>query len=235
MHPFTSLTLWAVVVVTSFVLPLPWLAGLAGLTCTALLAWPVSRSRWRVVAALVVPLAVSLWLVHGGVVSQWLGGLVGDADTRVRVAALWLRLLAIVAAAQIWLAAVPTSRFVRALFASHLPPGLCCLLAGPLLLTEQLRDQLRLIREAQIARGVPLDGSALDRLRSLPALIMPLLTSALQDMTTRSAALDARAFRAAPRRTTLWAPPDTPRQQALRWTLVGVMLAEICIGVWMVW
>lgn len=235
MHPFTSLTLWAVVAATSFVLPLPWLAGLAALACVALLAWPVSRSRWRLVAALAVPLALSLWLVHGGVVSHWLGGLAGNADTQLRVTALWLRLLTIVAAAQIWLAAVPTSRFVRALFASRLSPGLCCLLAGPLLLSEQLRDQLRLIREAQTARGVPLDGSALERLRALPALIMPLLTSALQDMTTRSAALDSRAFRAVPRRTTLWAPPDTPRQQVLRWVLLGVTLAELCLGMWLAW
>lgn len=49
----------------------------------------------------------------------------------------------------------PMQRFIRALFASRLPPGVAYLFAGPLLVVEQLKQQLAIIHEAQCARGVP--------------------------------------------------------------------------------
>lgn len=46
---------------------------------------------------------------------------------------------------------VPVQRFIRALFASRLPPGVAYLFAGPLLVVEQLKRQLAIIHEAQRA------------------------------------------------------------------------------------
>ena len=43
---------------------------------------------------------------------------------------------------------VPVQRFIRALFASRLPPGVAYLFAGPLLVVEQLKRQLTIIHEA---------------------------------------------------------------------------------------
>lgn len=60
---------------------------------------------------------------------------------------------------QMWMQYVPVARFMRALFASRLPPGVAYLFAGPLLVVEQLKHQLAIIHEAQRARGVPLDES----------------------------------------------------------------------------
>ncbi len=54
---------------------------------------------------------------------------------------------------------VPVQCFIRALFASRLPPGVAYLFAGPLLVVEQLKRQLAIIHEAQRARGVPLSHS----------------------------------------------------------------------------
>jgi energy-coupling factor transport system permease protein len=70
---------------------------------------------------------------------------------------------------------------MRALFASRLPPGVAYLFAGPLLVVEQLKRQLAIIHEAQRARGVPLDESWYQRLRAMPALIVPLTHNALND------------------------------------------------------
>lgn len=47
---------------------------------------------------------------------------------------------------------VPVQRFIRALFASRLPPGVAYLFAGPLLVVEQLKRQLAIIHEAQRPR-----------------------------------------------------------------------------------
>lgn len=89
---------------------------------------------------------------------------------------------------------VPVQRFIRALFASRLPPGIAYLFAGPLLVVEQLKRQLTIVHEAQRARGVPLDEGWYQRLRAMPALIVPLTQNALNDLTIRGAALDMRGF-----------------------------------------
>ncbi|EHC33402.1 ABC-type cobalt transport system permease, partial [Salmonella enterica subsp. enterica serovar Alachua str. R6-377] len=46
---------------------------------------------------------------------------------------------------------MPVQRFIRALFASRLPPGIAYLFAGPLLVVEQLKRQLTIVHEAQRA------------------------------------------------------------------------------------
>lgn len=227
MHPFTSLTLWGWLAVTAFLLPLDALIGLTLIAFAGLAGWPASRPRWRLVAMLAVPMGCSLWLVHGGVVSVWLGGTPAEPDTQRRMVLLWLRLVFMVTTAQIWLTMVPVPRFIRALFGSRLSAGLAMVLAGPLLLTVQLRRQLAAVREAQIARGVPLDGTFMERCRSMPAVLLPLVNSALLDMTTRATALDLKAFRSVARRTTLWTPADSPVQGMLRWAMTGLMAAEI--------
>lgn len=99
-----------------------------------------------------------------------------------------LRLLAIVSTSQLWMQYVPVQRFIRALFASRLPPGIAYLFAGPLLVVEQLKRQLTIVYEAQRARGVPLDEGWYQRLRAMPALIVPLTQNALNDLTIRGAA-----------------------------------------------
>ncbi len=122
--------------------------------------------------------------------------------------ALWFKLLTIISASQLWLQYVPTERFIRALFASRLPASFAYLLAGPLL-PEQFRQQLNTIREAQLARGVPLDGRFWQRVISLPALLFPLASNTLSELSIRGAALDMRGFRYCAKRTTLNPPKDS--------------------------
>lgn len=233
MHPFTSLTLWLWLSVSVLLLPLGWpLATLSGAVFIGLLAWPAARHRWRFVVWLMLPMALGLWLVHSGWLAHWLTGAPLDDSRQGKALALWLRLLAIISGAQLWLQWVPTERFIRALFASRLPASFSYLLAGPLLLVEQLRQQLAVIREAQLARGVPLDGSWRQRLVSIPALLLPLAGNTLTELTVRGAALDMRAFRAVPRRTTLDAPEDSNTQLFLRYGLLLLMLLEGGIRWW---
>jgi len=181
MHPFTTLTLWLWLSASGLFLPLGWpLALLAAGTFLALLAWPAARYRWRFVAWLMIPMALGLWMVHSGFLAHWLTGAELNTQRQAWAITLWLRLLVIISGAQLWLQFVPTERFIRALFASRLPPSFSYLLAGPLLLVEQLRQQLSVIREAQVARGVPLDGNAWQRIISLPALVLPLAAGRAQ-------------------------------------------------------
>lgn len=233
MHPFTSLTLWLWLSASALFLPLGWPLILLGCgTFLALLLWQPARHRWRIIAWLMLPMAAGLWLIHG----EWLAQLLTEDALKSShpefAMALWFKLLTVISGSQIWLQYVPTERFIRALFASRLPASFAYLLAGPLLLVEQLRQQLNTIREAQLARGVPLDGRFWQRIISLPALLFPLASNTLSELSIRGAALDMRGFRYCPKRTTLNPPADSQWQTLLRYGLILLILIEGGIALW---
>lgn len=234
MHPFTSLTLWALAACSTLLLPagVP-LSLYSAATFVGLLCMKATRSRAKYVLWLMIPLGLGLWLVHGGWLTEWISGQPRTPERWVDAVALWLRILAIVSTSQMWMQYVPVARFMRALFASRLPPGVAYLFAGPLLVVEQLKHQLAIIHEAQRARGVPLDESWYQRLRAMPALIVPLTHNALNDLAVRGAALDMRGFRLHRTRTTLWAPPDSTLQRLARYGMVVLMAVETGIWIWL--
>ncbi|MEX9608874.1 energy-coupling factor transporter transmembrane component T [Providencia manganoxydans] len=233
MHPFTSLTLWVWFSFTVVLLPLGWpLLVMNALVLILLLIWKAARHRWRFVVWVMLPMACGLWLIHSGWLSYWITGAFPAITQQEKALTLWLRLLAIVSSAQIWLQYVPTENFIRALFASRLPPSFSYLLSGPLLFIEQLQRQLASIKEAQLARGVPLDGHIWQKLVSLPAVLLPLVTQTLNDLAIRAAALDMRSFRLIRQRTTLNAPKDSYLQTITRYSLLIIMLVEGGIRWW---
>lgn len=234
MHPFTSLALWALVACSTLLLP----AGSVLMSCGALaflslLLFPAGRRRARYVAWLMLSMGAGFWLVHSGWLGWWLSGQPRDPARWQATIALWLRILTVVSTAQLWMALVPVRQFIRALFASRLPPGLAWLLAGPLLVVEQFKRNLAQIHEAQRARGVALDERWYQRLRAIPALVVPLTHNALNDLAVRGAALDMRTFRLHPRRTTLWAPVDTLAQRYIRYTILLAMVGELGLWLWL--
>ena len=226
MHPFTSLTLWALAACST-------LSLYSAATFVGLLCMKPTRSRAKYVLWLMIPLGLGLWLVHGGWLTEWISGQPRTPERWADAVTLWLRILAIVSTSQMWMQYVPVARFMRALFASRLPPGVAYLFAGPLLVVEQLKHQLAIIHEAQRARGVPLDESWYQRLRAMPALIVPLTHNALNDLAVRGAALDMRGFRLHRTRTTLWAPPDSTLQRLARYGMVVLMAVETGIWIWL--
>lgn len=233
MHPFTSLTVWLWLSASSLFLPLGWpLLLLSCSTFIALLLWRPARYRWKIVVGIMLPMAIGLWLIHGGWLAQLLTGETLKNSRPDFALALWFKLLTIISGSQIWLQYVPTERFIRALFASRLPASFSYLLAGPLLLAEQLKQQLSTIREAQLARGVPLDGHFWQRCISLPAVLFPLASNALSELSVRGAALDMHAFRYSAKRTTLRPPADNRWQVGLRYSLLLLILIEGGLVLW---
>ncbi len=234
MHPFTSLALWALAACTTLLLPagVP-LSLYSTSTFLCLLCMKATRPRAKYVVWLVIPFGLGLWLVHGGWLTEWISGRPREPERWTNAITLWLRILAIVSTSQLWMQYVPVSRFMRALFASRLPPGIAYLFAGPLLVVEQLKHQLAIIYEAQRARGVPLDESWYQRFRAIPALIVPLTHNALNDLVVRGAALDMRGFRLHRTRTTLWAPPDSTVQRLARYAMVVLMVVETGVWIWL--
>lgn len=227
MHPFTWLALWLWYSVSALFVPLPVLVGWSMVPVVMMMMWAAARWRIKIVMVFMIPMGIGLWLVH----SHWLQSLFSHSDNisfavPMFAIVLWLRLFVFFAAAQLWLQKVPTQQFVAALFSSRLPVGMAYLCAGPLLLKEQLKQQLAAIKEAQSARGVSFDGFLVQRLKTIVPLLSPLLMQSLNDLTTRSSALDARAFRRYPHRTVLKPISEYRWEPFLRVVLLCCLLVE---------
>ena len=82
------------------------------------------------------------------------------------------------------------------------------------------------IVDAQRARGLDTEGSVWRRARGVVPLAGPMVLSALSEVEERTMALEARAFSAPGRRTTLRPLPDRPAERALRW---GLFLAAVLL------
>jgi energy-coupling factor transporter transmembrane protein EcfT len=87
------------------------------------------------------------------------------------------------------------------------------------------------IVDAQRARGLDTEGSVLRRIRGVVPLAGPLILSALSEVEERTMALEARAFSAPGRRTTLRPITDRPWERVLRWALVVAAVALLSLSV----
>lgn len=192
--PSFAFGIWLVWVGGAVALPaLPFLPVLCAIPLLALVFWPRARRRLRAVAWLMGSLGLGLWLVHGGVLNAWVGG--EPIPGRARWAFfLWLRIFAVVSSGQLWLEAVPLPHLVRSLLSGPLPARCGYLIASPLLLAEQIKLRWAQVREAQLARGIAVNGSFRERAASMPSLFFPLVLGLLNDLPSRSAALDMKAF-----------------------------------------
>jgi energy-coupling factor transport system permease protein len=87
------------------------------------------------------------------------------------------------------------------------------------------------IVESQRARGMDTEGSWLRRVRGVLPLAGPMILGALTDVEERTMALEARAFSARERRTTLRPIPDSGAQRAVRWVVGLGSIAVVAVTV----
>lgn len=87
------------------------------------------------------------------------------------------------------------------------------------------------IVDAQRARGLDTEGSIWRRVRGVVPLAGPMVVSALSEVEERTMALEARAFSAPGRRTTLRPLPDRAAERALRWGLALAAVALVALSI----
>lgn len=87
------------------------------------------------------------------------------------------------------------------------------------------------IVDAQRARGLDTEGSVWRRIRGVVPLAGPLILSALAEVEERTMALEARAFSAPGKRTTLRPLIDRTWERVLRWALVVAAVALLSLSV----
>jgi energy-coupling factor transport system permease protein len=236
LNPVTALAAAVLLVCVTYVVPAP--AGpLTALTAAVALA--IVTGVGARVASLAVAIAVPTWIflaVMNAVVAPE-GNTVRIAGLAVAPAALlpaaWiaLRLGAAVAALGWVVVTTPPQRLVRALAQRGMPAWFQYLLAASLAAVPDARGRAREVLDAQRCRGLPIGGSPLTRLRAMFALGGPLIVSIVTDSERHAIALDARAFDAQGRRTSLSDVADPNEERILRAVIWGVIVALVAWGI----
>lgn len=143
------------------------------------------------------------------------------------------RLLIMVGAFLLLLTTTHVADLTAALTQRGMPHELAYVLLAALLLLPRMQTRGSTILMSQQARGLAVTGNPLRRARALLPLLGPLLLSALSDAEGRAVALEARAFRAPVRKTSLRELADSARQRFFRWGLfIGSFLVLIGTHVW---
>ena len=217
-HPLTKLALLLATLLIGFsdlwplagVPRLPWLW--AGLLLLLALADGVATLRRLLLLALVTlgPLALSMFIVHGffnpnGETILWSeGSLTLRLEGLLFGARLLTRLVPLLLATGLLLLTTPPTDLAAALTEAGLPREIGYILLSALLLLPQMRAQAQRIQAAQQSRGMAVRGSVWQRIRAVPALLGPLLGSALVAAEGRALTLELRGFRTEGPRPTQW-------------------------------
>lgn len=219
--------------------PATWAGVAAGLTLAAFGSDSPALSGWLVLVELVLaagsgrlrafaavlitvlgPVAASLFLIHGFLHPG--AAAAGPFGLRPEGLAFALRTLgrlaAITGAILLATLGLPPGRLLRDLTGRGVPPALAYGLVAAVRFVPETRARAGRIIAAQQARGLPLDGNPVRRLRALGALVRPLLLAVLTEAEARAVTLELRGFWVRPRRP----PAEPPAERFIRW---GAVLA----------
>jgi energy-coupling factor transport system permease protein len=140
-----------------------------------------------------------------------------------------IRLLAISLSIGLFVIATDARAFVLDLERRGVPPRFAFVAEAALEAVPTLVERAATIAESQRARGLDTEGGLRARLRGLVPIVGPVIITSLTDVEERSLALETRAFSRPGRRELLWAMPDSIPERALRWVLVGCLVALLVV------
>jgi len=184
--------------------------------------------RWAIVVTIPIAISVAIVSILGRAGSNVLF-VIGPFDATLEgvefAAAVALRLFVVALALAVFGLTTEPRALVADLERRGVSPRLTFAAAATLDAVPAMADRARTIQEAQRARGLDTEGSVGARLRGVLPLVGPAILGGLHDVEARSLALEARALDRPGPRHLLWAPADSGRQRAVRWLLVGALVA----------
>ncbi len=209
------------------------------LLCLAVVpgAWASGRLG-RVVRAAVLatlPFAIAVGLVQGfgglgETVLFRIGPLEATAEGLNAAAQVSLRLFVMAAALALFGLTTPASELVADLERRGVSPRLAFAASATLGAVPALIVQARVVRDAQRARGLDIDGGFAARIRGVVPLAAPLVLGTLHGVEQRALALEARAFGRPGRREPLWVPPDSAMERIVRSAVAVAVVALVVAG-----
>ena len=234
LNPTTKLTLAFAQTAIAFLLG-GWTGPLLvlGVVLTTSVASGVTRRTWPFVLA-TIPLLVSIVLVNtliypgatdafatiGPFTATWTGLTVALQAT--------LRVIAFALSIAVFALTTTTDDLLSDLERRGLGRRAEFVIGAAISTVPRMLERAGVIVEAQRARGLDTEGRPWRRVRGLMPLAGPMITGALTEVEERTMALEARAFSAPGRRTTIRRLPDSTFQRVVRWAalllVVGVVV-----------
>jgi len=144
-----------------------------------------------------------------------------------------MRILVMVSSFMLVLLSTHPSALMSDLTQRGFPAMLSYIVTSTLQIIPQMRNKAGTIIDAQRSRGLNTEGSLGQRVKALLPLVGPLVFGSLVDVEERAVALEARAFNAPRKKTSLREIPDTNWEKVLRWFCLILMVASIGSNIWL--
>jgi energy-coupling factor transport system permease protein len=194
------------------------------------------RQVFRTAAIAALPIAIAVGLVStfglpGEHVLVRIGPFIATLEGLDAAGKVTARLFVMAAGLALFGLTTPPRALVADLERRGVSPRVAFVAAATLGAVPALVDQARLIRDAQRARGLDVDGGLAGRLSGVVPLFGPVILGTLQGVEARALALEARAFGRPGRRDLLWAPADSGRERLLRWAIALGVVAVLALSI----
>jgi energy-coupling factor transport system permease protein len=239
-YPLTKLLGLGFVLVAAFLLPpivlailaivlvaIVWSAGLLGPTARAMRIPALLLTSIVVVNALFFPGATDR-LVTVGPLSVTREGLTFGLISAGRLIVAFL-------ASVTFLFTTLADDLLEALVSRGASHRIAFVILSAVQMVPRMQARAGSILQAQQARGLPIAGSFVRRMRALVPLIGPVMLGSLVDVRERTFALEARGFGARPGRTAYRVVADPPFDRWLRLALIAGIVAIIVGTVFGAW
>ena len=227
LNPVTKLVALLSIILAVFAVPHWWipLGIVAVVIVPAAVLGRVGGRLLRLFLILLLPLLVVLFLIQGlfypdGSTVLWEWGL-AQLTTEGLLFALTIgsRLTALVLGSLVFVLTTDPARLMSALTQVGMSPKIAYVISASLQIIPAFQARAQSILLAQQARGLAIVGSPLKRARALLPLLGPLILGMITDVDERSTAMEARAFGATPKPTSLIIVPDPVGERVARWLM----------------
>lgn len=216
----------------------PLSVAVIGAAVVLSVAGGVARRMLPTAAVVLVPLVVSLLVLHGlffpegnTVLAQW-----GPARVTAEGLSFALERAAQLSAAVLVLLlcsfTISVPDLVAALSTRGVHARFAFVVASTLTLLPAINSRLVRIRQAQEARGLVIPGGLFGRVGAFRWQAVPLVLSLVEEAGTRAAALQARGFGSTGPHTSYREVPDPPFQRWVRLVLLLAAAAAIAARLW---
>ncbi len=241
LNPLTKVTLTFTLIILAFFSPWYWTAPLlaVGVILPLSALGQVLRPYLSAAARLVLPAVAfifvmqSLFLPGGQTVLVRLWLLEVTVESLSAAFLTTTRIFAMVSAFILFLLTTHPSHLMSDLTRRKLPAAFAYVIISTLQIIPQMQAKAQTIMDAQRARGLDTESGFIRRVQALTPLVGPLVFGSLVEVEERAIAIEARGFSSTRPKTSLHEIPDTPRDRAIRWVLLALIVLTFASKLWL--
>lgn len=231
LHPMTKIFAIFSLGIGSLIFPNPWLGFLVliGLFFVAYKA-KIFKEFSKIIFAFGIPITIMLIFIQGFYSPKNITVIADFGFAKLGLEGV-LYALKIVSTLLVFLGAfyimnktTYVGKLVTALTECGLPPKIGYLILASLNVVPQMQRKLKIIQEAQNARGVEIDGSFISRIKAYIPLLGPVVMSSLTDAQERGMTLETRGFGIKGVKQTCYVQVKKSKQDYILRTLLSIFL-----------